>query len=484
MKLKDLVKGIYPEGLPRRYASFNVRAVTPDSRFVQKNDMFIAVKGADRDGHDFIEQAVLKGAQVIVESENRLKNSDLCILKVADTKRFLADASQRFFNYPSKKIKTIGITGTNGKTTITYLIESILNAGRKKCGVLGTINHRLGKKIISSKNTTPGVIDNQRYLSDMLKNRCQYCVMEVSSHALDQGRVEGIDFKAAVFTNLTGDHLDYHRNLENYFLAKSRLFTSLSSAANAVINIDDSYGQRLTRMTKGKVFTYGLKGQAKIKACRIELDFRGSAFTICSPFGEITIRTSLIGRHNVYNILAAAAVSLALGIPLKTIKKGIENLKSVPGRLERVSGGQDFHIFVDYAHTEDALRNVLSNLRIVSKARILVVFGCGGDRDRTKRPKMGKAATDLADEAIITSDNPRSENPESIIREIVSGCKKQNYTVMIDRKKAIKEALSRAQKNDVVLIAGKGHETYQIFKNKTIHFDDREIVKKYLHAYR
>ena len=304
--------------------------------------------------------------------------------------------------------------------------------------------------------------------------------MEPSPHALEQGRVDAVDFNSAIFTNLTGDHLDYHLDMENYFLAKSLLFSRLSEKASAIINHDDSYGQRLLSLTKGKIITYGLKGSVDVTACDIHLNFSGSSFTLQSPMGQVAVKTPLIGKHNIYNILAATAAALAQDVPLNEIQKGIECLTFVPGRLEKIHDSRDFHVFVDYAHTEDALRNVLMALRDVGRHRIILVFGCGGDRDKTKRPKMGRVASQLADFSIITSDNPRGEDAQAIVDEIISGVSGSQYTVILDREKAIHKALSLAEKNDIVLIAGKGHEYYQIFQDKTIDFDDREVVRKHL----
>ena len=304
--------------------------------------------------------------------------------------------------------------------------------------------------------------------------------MEVSSHALEQGRVELIDFVTAVFTNLTSDHLDYHKNVENYFLAKAKLFQNLTLKATAVVNIDDPYGRRLAGMTRAKVLTYGIQSRAEIQAVDIEPSIHGSQFLLKTSQGSILIKTKLIGLHNIYNILSAVGVCLANRIDLPTIKKAIEKFSNVPGRLEKVEAGQKFHVFVDYAHTEDGLKNVLNSLRKVRRSKIITVFGCGGDRDPTKRPKMGKVVSRLSDTAIVTSDNPRSEDPQAIINEILPGFEKKNYTVVIDRKDAIEAALVQAKADDIVLIAGKGHENCQIFKDRTIHFDDRETVREIL----
>ncbi|HOW34817.1 MAG TPA: UDP-N-acetylmuramoyl-L-alanyl-D-glutamate--2,6-diaminopimelate ligase [Candidatus Omnitrophota bacterium] len=489
MKLKKLLNGIDGVELPECFAALSVESISCDSRDIQKNSLFVAVKGPISDGADFVVSAISKGAKIIAKEKGRgdtddFANKDVCILIVKDSKKFLRDVLMRFYGDPSQKVRTIGITGTNGKTTISYLFESILRQAGKKCTVIGTVNYRLGGKVIPSKNTTPGIVDNQRYLSEMAREGIDYCVMEVSSHALDQGRVDAIDFKVGVFTNLTGDHLDYHKTMEEYFTAKALLFSRLSKDSCAVINIDDEYGVRLLPMTRANSITYALNHKADVTAENIVLNFSQTAFTLKTPQGRIPIQTKLIGRHNIYNILSAAAGCFGEGISLEGIRDGIENLSVVPGRLEQVVCGQDFNVFVDYAHTEDALKNVLTNLRAVSKAKIIVVFGCGGDRDKTKRPKMGRVAGRLADWCILTSDNPRSEDPQSILEQVTSGFQERNYEVISDREAAIKKALISAKKGDIVLIAGKGHETYQIFKDKTIDFDDREVVRNFFSCLR
>ena len=401
-------------------------------------------------------------------------------MDVDDPKHFLHSIGQRFYGYPSNKIKSIGVTGTNGKTTITYLIESIIHAAARRCGVIGTVNHRIGEKIIPSKNTTPGFLDNQRYLAQLADLGVDYCVMEASSHALDQGRLEGIGFSAGIFTNLTQDHLDYHQNMDSYFKAKSLLFKNLSSSAVSIINVDDDYGILLLPMTKSKTITYAIDSSADVRAQNIIYHLSGSRFEIVFPQGMMRIHTRFIGKHNIYNILAAFAWGYAQGLNPEIIRQGIEHLRHVPGRLEPVENDKGFFIFIDYAHTDDGLINVLKALRAVSAERIILVFGCGGDRDRTKRPKMASAACALADYSIVTTDNPRSEDPQAIINEIITGFTKKNYETCVDRKEAIGRALKSAQKNQIILIAGKGHEDYQIFKDRTIAFNEREIVKELL----
>ncbi len=488
MKLKDLLEDIVEADICEHFALKDIRAIACDSRCVVQGGLFVTLPGTKTHGIHFIDEAIQKGAAVIVSehefvSQISLQDKNVCVLGVNEPSKVLKEILVRFYGHPSQKVQTIGVTGTNGKTTITYLLESILTQTQERCAVIGTVNYRIGKKVLPSKNTTPGLVENQIYLSELAEEGIKYCMMEVSSHALNQGRVELIDFSTAIFTNLTGDHLDYHRDMEQYFQAKSILFKRLSAQANAIINTDDGYGQRLIEMTKGRVLTYGIIRPADVRAVDIQMRLTGSQFTVIFPEGSCTIKTRLTGQHNIYNILACAASAFAQGINLDQIKNGVEALRLVPGRLEKMEGPVDFHVYVDYAHTEDALKNVLTSIKKVSSSKIILVFGCGGNRDKTKRPQMGKAASLFADWSIVTSDNPRQEDPEAIIEEISQGFIKENYEVLADRQEAITKALSLAQKNDVVLIAGKGHENYQIFKDQTIHFDDGEVVRNYFAAH-
>ena len=388
--------------------------------------------------------------------------------------------SAEFYLRPAEKIKVVGITGTNGKTTISYLLEAILKEAGSSPAVIRTINYRFKDRVAPSKNTTPGPPELQSMLSDMCKQDVDYLIMEVSSHALEQGRAREIDFHSAIFTNLTQDHLDYHKSMANYFRSKARLFKDLKKEAFAVINVDDKYAKALMGLTKAKVVTYGLKDDVYVRAGDISFNTTKTDFLLCTKKIEERFSSRLIGRHNVYNLLAAIAWALEEEIELSVIKSAIQEFPSVPGRLERVGGGGGFSVFVDYAHTEDALKNVINTLRPISDKRIIVVFGCGGERDRNKRPKMGRVVSELADYAIITNDNPRSEDPQRIIRDIVRGIKKQNYCVETNRRLAIRKSLSWAKEGDIVLVAGKGHEGYQILKDRVLVFDDRQVVRECL----
>lgn len=483
MKLGKLLDGIYTGEIATSFLGTEIFEVSCDSRKVMMGGLFVALKGLAQDGGDFIEEAVAKGVFSVAKSGDtqslQEKYPHVCFLRVDDPKVFLHEVVRRYYGNIADNVRTIGVTGTNGKTTVTYLIEAILSANEKECGVIGTINYRLADSVIPSIQTTPDFVDNQRFLVGLAWQHVPYCVIEVSSHALTQERVHGINFKTAIFTNLTSDHLDYHETHENYFAAKTLLFTGLAAESSAVINTDDLYGRQLLTMTPAVVRTYGVKRKADVMAKDIELNSSTTRFTLACPSGDIEIQTKLIGMYNVYNILAAVTASLAEEISLEIIKKGVEALAVIPGRLERVECGQDFSIFIDYAHTQDALEHVLTAMRRIGEGKIILVFGCGGDRDQSKRILMGQVAGQLADLSIVTSDNPRSEDPQAIIDQIVPGFRKDNYRVVVNRKEAIEQALGEAKTGDIVLIAGKGHETYQICAGGRIDFNERTIIEKF-----
>jgi UDP-N-acetylmuramoyl-L-alanyl-D-glutamate--2,6-diaminopimelate ligase len=481
MKIKELISAL---GISERpFLNFKVKGISCNSKDVLDDYVFVAIKGNRQDGTRFIDEAIEKGAKAIIVQGSRFKvqgSKKVSFIEVKDTRKALAKLAAEFYGNPSRKINVIGITGTNGKTTVSYLLEELLNEAGFLPAVIGTINYRFKDKIIPAKNTTPGPIELQSLLAKMLKEDINYCIMEVSSHALDQERVEGIDFHSAIFTNLTQDHLDYHKTLENYFQVKAKLFKDISPNSFIVINNDDRYSRRLRRLTCAKVITYGIKNKADVVAQDIRFDIKHTEFRLVSFKGEMDFKTKLIGRYNVYNILATVAWALRGGIDLFTIKSALRGFSFVPGRLERIDFDRRFSIFVDYAHTEDALRNTILTLRQFLKKRIIVVFGCGGERDKTKRPKMGRTVSELSDYAIITNDNPRSEDPNEIIQDIKRGIRKRNFCVIPDRLGAIKRALSLAKSGDIVLVAGKGHENYQILKDRIIHFDDCQIIRECL----
>lgn len=484
MKLKKIIDNLDGVVKVEGKTNLEITGIACDSKAVKPGYLFVALKGSRVNGADFIDEAIGRGACAII-----LDSGDKGIFKRGDTFIYAKDArlglsqtSQAFFGDLSAKMRLIGITGTNGKTTITYLMESIFQSKGELAGVIGTVNYRFGRRLIPAVNTTPSSLELYSLLSGMHKEKIKNCIMEISSHSLEQARVETLQFDAAVFTNLTREHLDFHKNMDEYLNAKLKLFSKIKKGGAVVINIDDPASEKIIQEVKArgkaKIITYAIDREADIRAEDIKLSCNGLKFKLC----KIDIESSLIGRHNIYNILAAAGAGLSLGMSLADIKKGVEALKGLPGRLESVGCGQRFSIYVDYAHTEDGLMNVLKSLRELKPARLITVFGCGGNRDRSKRPAMGKISTELSDIVFITSDNPRTEEPKDIINEITKGINpaKNNYIIEPDRFHAIKKAVLEAGSGDIVLVAGKGHETYQIFKDTTIPFDDREVVKRIL----
>ncbi|MDK2820674.1 MAG: UDP-N-acetylmuramoyl-L-alanyl-D-glutamate--2,6-diaminopimelate ligase [Clostridia bacterium] len=458
-----------------------------DSRQVKEGYLFVAIKGYKTDGHLFIDDALKRGAvAVVIEQEVDLPGGTSWV-QVSNSRRVLGHLAARFFGYPGQELRIIGVTGTNGKTTTTNLIQTVLEASGRSTGLIGTIGNRLGGKTLPSERTTPESLDLQLLLRQIVDLKGQATVMEVSSHALALHRLEGTEFDVAVFTNLTQDHLDFHQNMEDYFKSKASLFEKLNEGKKegkyAIINADDPYGKRLVDLTSVPVVTYGCSPTCQIHATDIELKADGSSCRVIWPKGEIKLELKLTGRFNIYNALAAFAVALQEGIDPMNAAKALESVKGVPGRLEQVNRGQPFTVLVDYAHTPDGLENVLEVARQVKTGKLISVFGCGGDRDKGKRPLMGQVAAKLSDFSIITSDNPRSEDPEAIIEDIIPGIKAINgakYQIVVDRRQAIATALNIAKPGDIVVIAGKGHETYQIVKNKTLPFDDRKVVREEL----
>jgi UDP-N-acetylmuramoyl-L-alanyl-D-glutamate--2,6-diaminopimelate ligase len=481
IKLRDLIHGLNCAGITEAESDIAVSGLCCDSKAVMPGSVFVAIRGGKFDGHDYLNEAVSRGAVAVVVERPVLTAEHVRRIVVANTRGVLSILADRFFRHPSSEITVIGITGTNGKTTVSFLTRGILTRGGFGVGLVGTISYRIGERVIPATNTTPGPIEIHSFLRQMADRGDRFAVMEVSSHSLDQYRVDRVDFGTAVFTNLAIDHLDYHKTREDYFRVKARLFEGLSPASFAIINNDDPDGRRLAAITRGRVVTYGINCKADIKAENIRGSNGWTRFSAATPGGEFDINTRLIGRHNVYNILAAVSVGFCHGIPSEIIAAGIQDTEGVPGRLQAIDCGQPFAVFVDYAHTEDALRSVLQAMRELTPGKIIVVFGCGGDRDRSKRPAMGMVAVQLADFVILTSDNPRSEDPLSILRDIESGIRGGGgYVIMPDRSQAIGKALLMAQEGDVVLIAGKGHETYQVCRDVTVPFDDSQVVKSVL----
>ena len=465
-----------------------VEFITHDSRRVRKNTLFVCIRGTRVDGNDFIPQAVEKGACAVMTEEDVDVPEGVTVIKVPDLRLAMEAAVPFFYDYPGKKMRMIGVTGTNGKTSSTYMLRSILRSAGYRVGVIGTIKIMIEDEELPIHNTTPDVIDLQETLARMYDAKIDYVVMEVSSHALAMNRVAGCEFDTAVFTNLTQDHLDFHKTMENYALAKAKLFDSLTApnlvkkGKTAVINADDEFGGRIMmEHTKCKMITYAIKNEADLRAENLEIKASGTSFDLEYEGEEIHFDLKITGMFNVYNVLGVIGAALAEHMKLATIKAALEKFEAVSGRFELVREGQDFSVIVDYAHTPDGLENVLKTAREIAKKRLIVVFGCGGDRDRTKRPIMGRIAAQLADVVIATSDNPRTEDPEFILSQVEEGVLPAlhgNFHEKItDRRQAIFRAIELAQPDDIVLIAGKGHENYQILKTGTIHFDDKEVAR-------
>lgn len=454
-----------------------IKGITIDSREAKEGYVFICITGTERDGHDFAESAKKNGASVIVAE--RSLSLDTPVMEYENTKLAMAELSSIFYGEPEKQLKLVGITGTNGKTTVSYLIKKILETAGKTVGIIGTNEILVGDKdvgIKSSTPTTPNSLELRQIFAKMLEMGAEYVVMEVSSHALDLHRVAGLTYDAGIFTNLTRDHLDYHKTMENYFEAKKKLF-DISKVG--VINIDDEYGTRLIVNVPCKTVSVG-RENADLTAENIRIDAKGVEFDAHYAGKSYPVALAISGMFSVYNGICAMAAALALGIDIETVIDGINAASGVKGRLERVPVDTDYSVIIDYAHTPDGLENVLKAVNAFKKGRCILVFGCGGDRDSSKRPIMGDIGTKLADLAVITSDNPRTEDPEKIINDIVSGVKTGEYKVIVNRKEAIGYALSIAKKDDIVLLAGKGQETYQIIGKEKTHFDEREVVREFL----
>ena len=500
MRLSELLSVIRPLS-SSALKDFEIEGISEDSRTVGKNFLFFARRGAKASGLQFIQEAASKGAVVAV-AEEEVPQSPIPVVRVDSIAEAQPRLADKFYGSPSRELALVGVTGTNGKTTFTYLLEAIGRAAGWRVGVIGTINYRVPRagdgeqEVLPAPNTTPNALELQKLFRLFCERKTDLAVMEVSSHALALGRVDEVEFDGAVFTNLTQDHLDFHQTMEQYFEAKAKLFQMIKPSPKSVrpgrkaapgkfsiVNLDDPSGARLVSLSSVPAKTYAIDAAADFRAKEVRLTPQETRFVLASPSGDIPVRLQLLGLHNVYNALSAAAAALELGIAPETVVRGLESVEFIPGRLEPVQCGQDFTVLVDYAHTEDALKNVLSILRQFARKRLITVFGCGGDRDRSKRPLMGTAAVNLSDWVVVTSDNPRTEDPQKITLDIEVGIHrtgKNNYEVVVDREKAIEKALKMAKKDDIVLLAGKGHETYQIFADRTIHFDDREVARDIL----
>lgn len=472
MLLKDLIENVSAE-----FADTEICGITDDSRKVAPGYAFVCIKGAVADGHTFAQKALDKGAAVIIaEHDLGFKNQ----IVVPNTHTLYVKMCEKWFGYPTKSLNLIGVTGTNGKTSVTYMLKAILEHCGHKCGLIGTIQNMIGDETFEAKNTTPGVYELQELFSKMKLAGCEYVIMEVSSHALEQGRVDGLWFNAALFTNLTQDHLDYHKTMENYLMAKKKLFFMCDKA---IVNSDDSFAQQiLSDCNCGKITISTKSDNSTYTAKNISFSPDGLEYEFVGYNTISRVVLAIGGRFSVYNSMLAIATALELGCDILEVAKALSKISGIKGRAEVVPTHKDFTVIIDYAHTPDGLKNILSTFRECKKNRLITVFGCGGDRDKTKRPIMGSIAARLSDYVIVTSDNPRTENPSDIISDIVSGLKGTTtpYDVIENRIEAIKFAIKNAKKDDIIVLAGKGHETYQILGTDVIHLDEREVVKEAL----
>ncbi|MTH52634.1 UDP-N-acetylmuramoyl-L-alanyl-D-glutamate--2,6-diaminopimelate ligase [Bacillus mangrovi] len=479
MKLTDLLSHL-PIGNLSAAGDPEIQSVEMDSRKAGKGSLFICIKGYTVDGHDFAEQAVNQGASAVI-AEKPLE-LPVPVIIVPDTGRAMAVLADAFYGQPTGKLHLIGVTGTNGKTTVSHLIEQVMQSAGKKTGMIGTMYIKIGDEIQGVRNTTPESLTLQKTFRQMADQGVTNAVMEVSSHALHMGRVHGCDYDVAVFTNLTQDHLDYHGSMESYKQAKGLLFSQLGNTFNrerpkyAVFNQDDPAAEDYKKMTAAHLLTYGIDRKADVMAEEIKMTSSGTSFKLVTPFGTRCMKLKLIGKFSVYNVLAAISACLVSGIPLEEAAAALEEAEGVRGRFELVDAGQPFAVIVDYAHTPDSLENVLKTVRQFAAGRVFTVIGCGGDRDKTKRPLMAQIAVNYADEPIFTSDNPRSEDPQMILSDMEKGVQNSYYHSFVNREQAIYFAAANARAGDVVLIAGKGHETYQQIGDQVFDFDDREIA--------
>lgn len=460
----------------------NVTGIATDNRRVQPGDLFVCIKGYTADGHSFAKQAEEAGAVAIV-CEHTIENIGIPQIIVADTKVELPRLAHLIFNKPTEKLNLFGLTGTNGKTTTAYILEHLLGGFEGHVGYIGTNGIRYNDVFIEPKNTTPEPLSLQQTFNQMVDAGVKNVAIEVSSHALELHRVDYCRFKVALFTNLTPEHLDFHPTMDEYFEAKYKLFTMLTPDGYAIVNLDDEYGVRLVnriRAVHQRVYTYGIDTDADFKAMNVTMTTSGTAFTLKSPVGEYEVKTPLLGTFNVHNALGAMASAYAAGMPMEQIVDLIAKLSPVDGRMEIINEGQDFTVIVDYAHTPDGVEKVLEFVNDIKQNSVKVVIGCPGDRDRTKRPVIAKLSVDYADDVIFTTDDPHSEDPEDILNEMTQGMEESHYEVIVDRIKAIEAAINKAQKNDIVLIAGRGHEKVQYWKSGNIELDDREVAKEIL----
>ncbi|MBT9146780.1 MAG: UDP-N-acetylmuramoyl-L-alanyl-D-glutamate--2,6-diaminopimelate ligase [Syntrophomonadaceae bacterium] len=479
IKLKELLKSVEIK-LIHGNQEIDISGIAYDSRKVEKGYLFICVRGEKLDGHEFNYEAVQKGAVAILGEEEVESRAEIARIIVSNARIALAQISANFYQNPSLKLKVIGVGGTDGKTTTTYLIESVLKGAGFGVGVIGTINYRWGERVLPAGLTSPESLDLQRMLSEMVAINCKYAVLEVSSHAVSQHRIWATNFDTGIFTNFGRDHLDYHKTLSSYLEAELRLIRSLEKDKLALINIDDRYGRRLKLQTSARVMTYGTKRGAHIRASKINSTLSGLSFHVDTPTASCDVQMKLIGKVNMYNALAAIGVGIEEGLNIELICDALRRAEPVPGRFQIIDEGQDFKVMVDFAHTPQAFLSLLQMAGRMTKGSIIIVFGAAGERDRGKRSLMGRIASRYGSYSIITSDNPYGEDPMQIIEDIKSGFRRRRYSVVIDRLFAIKEGLSRAKGGDVVIIAGKGHEDYQVFGDRVVAFNDCDVVRRLL----
>ncbi len=488
MNLGELLSGVgLQQPIAPELAATTIEGLDYDSRRIAAGYLFFAFPGSHADGRQFARDAVAYGAAAVASEGEAVAGLEKQWVRVEHGRQALALTSRNFYGKPDARLQLTGITGTNGKTTISYLVDAVLRAAGYTTALIGTIEYHLAGRVLRAVNTTPESLDLVRLFSELQKTGGTHATLEVSSHALALGRVYGFRFHTTVFTNLTRDHLDFHGTMDEYFAAKQKLFEGAGGPppACAVLNRDDAWARKLKLHPKTQLFWYGLGPEANLRARHISSGFQGLRFEVQLGKLRFAVESPLIGRINVYNILAACGAGLSYGIPPETIARGIAQLRSVPGRFERIDQGQPFVVVVDYAHTDDALRNVIAVARGLNPKRVITLFGCGGDRDRAKRPLMGQAAAEASDLVVLTSDNPRSEDPLAIMNDALVGIRRKDvpHIVEPDRAAAIARALKEAREGDIVILAGKGHETYQVLKDKTIAFDDRAVAREVLKGY-
>jgi UDP-N-acetylmuramoyl-L-alanyl-D-glutamate--2,6-diaminopimelate ligase len=479
MLLRELIKGLEPCELVH-FNDVPVKGIAYDSRKTGTGFVFVCISGLREDGHRFVSDALRRGACAVVCETPVELEENIPLVVVKDSREALSHISSAFYRKPSVEMHVTGITGTNGKTSTCYLCEAIMKEMEEPCGIIGTINYRWGDRILPAERTTPESLDTQRILREMYEGGCRYAFMEVSSHALDQHRVDDVRFRMAIFTNLSLDHLDYHGTLEEYLKAKTKLFRNLGEDAVSIVNADDPHSPEIVKCSPARLFTYGIEKKADVTAHEVSLGPEGISFVVRTAREEMEIKLRLLGRGNVYNALAAISFGISQGIELGKIKAALGRAETVKGRFEVVEWGGDFTVVVDYAHTPQALEMLLESARSISAGRIITVFGCGGDRDRSKRSLMGKISARKSDISFITTDNPRSEDPAQIVSEVELGFREMgaaNYRIVIDRGDAIREAIAAARCGDIVIIAGKGHETYQVLRDTVVPFDDCETAR-------